>query len=1753
MFFDPDVLGESEPAVFNFDDAFDDEDLYESSPNPSVQVGDPKAQYISDKLYEDITDQDMDDCMGFDSSFSGLSQSGMDNYVQVLSDNVKPGRFKQDFYVPFPTSMRGSEHSLIQDFALGPDIYWKIASCFQSSRDEISISDLNEMGMAFPSSECRRTNKGSYALGSQRELYIKWAEYMQQDDDVASNVQYLFESSRDDSPLLEHEYNSIDCYKQIILEISHSRLSNYTQFLRRLAENIMHSSRKVSKKMCQIRQLGDSRIILLQSHSSLNSIESGPLCAFIIKMTQADYELYSKMTKLTVMFQNAKNEVYVYVRWRSFDLIDASIMLKSNYNLLVFPLMFVDSLDKNCYSKLKSLMILLAGMVQCRNSEVFSVLSSFRYIMPGVLNKFHNISELIQDKFPQVISSPFTDFIVYGIIDWLTKYKESVVIKDRSLRTGNVRVMDEYDVEFHCLLPYVNFSADNFDQYLSITYLVSMTIGKTKQSRHVQLGLVKTLLEWEKKSKIASENPDDDTFYYSKEYVGKSCDYLLDCAQPDDGCSDELITKFLRAKGTFSPKDKVHKRLFDRTLTEIDHPIHDCTVSSMLLQSPPKAVMRMAVRDDHAGEREIFVTDLQSMCALSVIEGVSHSICSQLQSEHITLGGDRKILVMQLEAQVSLSIEEKGWSNFLGSEDASKWSTGDNPEILSLIWSKVDMNVPEKIRPILTEYLRSMNGREVHYQNNYSDYLSKESESEVLRLSMGWPQGFFNKLSSLKHYLCYCLALAMYKKLYKREDIVKVKFAVHSDDSRHRLSFEKNDQSKLQLMSSYSLFIKCLHWAKKKFTIRPNKRKSFYGGTVSEYLSNFQFHGSLFIPKSKFVLGIFGDLTGNGYPSDIYAVMERIRTTLRMNVGSSLGCFMMRYASNYVLRLYSMLPDMRGHDKFRNTKTNLIELGGVFSCHPIYLLFLGCKAHDILNYSENKENIGKLIKSSEEFEDLSETSPTEIYNHFLPIPTSTIAEKGQIRFIRRKYDYVRLEKEEKWMPLYISELPLEPAAKVARYLLFSPSLAKSYSTAPEGLMYARVQQTWDRPSYKVGEKSLTFWEFVKHVESTKAEPVDIYNDLVKSSPTLLSIVNLEKMGSVSVGKISRTHVSSSQVNMINVLSPGGNSYRYLKYALSNLLKLDIIIPGRVDEKRLKFETDMLEKDISRIPGIKDSDYKLEINKIYKFLNIRNAKPSYLHLNKFIPDPQLLDMYELTSTVLKQYSPAITGKVSLGKIASVKVGQRTFRPENISYRINREDEVHTCAKVLSLAKQHLDPVEYASYKQNLVVGGKSVQVLIDSHPNRSNIVSYYLDYLFIIEEFGVELKPKCNLQDFRYDDENVILKSGKNCLLVDYNKIIIHDKINVGKDFEELLALAYLRKYQLWLVERDDWSDIEMPKELILLCPHLYYEFEKKHSQKPALALVDGKICYKSGFYNHYLANLSVQSLSQNILDYSDNAVDVENSFFPDIVFKMMTIDDKVQPGQIELGYGVSWEGLNTYIVGEQARFEMGVTGPNFKLLGSDSMTLFNNRYFRNDDLLILKTGIVVPDVGRHKRHMPELNISNLKKSDFEDLKRVCQILMGGFQVKQSPLKKSLYFADNIEPERSIFDFFSRSSHHSSQMKNILSCPAYIVLCQNLMPIRCRIQHVKTLASLHESILREFKPGLRSLRPSKANLVKLVMHVSALIGILQETGEPEKGSLSGDDLIEFVKYSAYSNCTSNVWHLLFNEYMSNEEKDMDDLE
>jgi len=390
---------------FSFDqaeDPFSDLTYYR---NAYVKVADSKAEYISNGLYDFLEDSDVLEVSNTNLEFLGLDENIINGVVDDLSKLAKPGRFKQDFFVPFPSSPRISERDFFQEISLAHEKYIPFESSYKANRDFISMSDLDKMGLGLPNKENSKQEIGSAKLGEIEHLFHAYSDFMVSEDEQKSNYDYLYDISRMDSPLADHEGLSISCYKPVIQSISKTRLSNYTLFLRRLAENILHSSRKVKKGTVQMRTLGDARILMLQTHSNLTDSESGPLCSFIIYMSPDDYELYSKICKIKNLFLTTKGYYMVFIPWRSFDLIDCSIMLKSNYFLLVFPLLFVDSLTQEFDFKLGNIMKLLTGLIQCRNSEIFSIISSFRYIMPGVLNKFHNISSLIKDKFPKRIRS----------------------------------------------------------------------------------------------------------------------------------------------------------------------------------------------------------------------------------------------------------------------------------------------------------------------------------------------------------------------------------------------------------------------------------------------------------------------------------------------------------------------------------------------------------------------------------------------------------------------------------------------------------------------------------------------------------------------------------------------------------------------------------------------------------------------------------------------------------------------------------------------------------------------------------------------------------------------------------------------------------------------------------------------------------------------------------------------------------------------------------------------------------------------------------------------------------------------------------------------------------------------------------------------------------------------------------------------------------------------------------------------------
>jgi len=1520
--------------------------------NKKIIVNDNIADYVSENLCITLRDYpgDIPDLVNLEFN------SNLENINSIFSKNVKviQGRMKNDFFLPFPSSKR-SDISITE-----ADIYQafpKVSYCLSSKSDQINQilkSDLIEYGLMnedkYTTKEGDKTALGSFALKSIRNIFEEISEIFIGKDEVSSNIDYLYENYSTGNSLYEHEKKCIEQYKRVFDVIKETRLSNYTLLLERLSQIILHESSKIKSNKVLIRHTGDSRIILLMTRSQMRSVEDGPMCSFIIKMTRNDYESYIKAFKLKILFENDREELYIQVPWRSFDTNHCLIMSKANYHLYTYSLLLVDDFYSNKVV-MNNFLKLMTGLIQCRNTEVFNVLSVFRYILPGLFNKYHNIPELIMDKFPCNVSSPFNDYIIDEFLIWIELHGNEYSHIDRTSDEVDVDDLENYEVQFNAYLPFLNVQTTSFQKYLTIIYLVSSTIGKTSKEKHTILKLCNTIEEWQNKFISSPE-----LFNFDNSVIKEASEYLKERCQEVQLKTSDGISKFLRTKGTYD-ESKTFMKLYDRVLDELRSTNRELTVNDVLEDYDLSPKMRLAVRDDHAGQREVFVTTYQNVVALNTIETLAHDYCTQISSEHITLGGEKKFCKMQKEARNSIRDKKTGWINNIGSEDASKWSTGDNVEILSTIFSTLSDS--SLISQKLERFILSMKSREIYFPETHKEYLNKRlMKNDFIFTNIGWPQGFFNKLSSIKHYLCYCYSIALFKRLYDGNERVKINFAVHSDDSRHRISVETDNT----LISNkvYAFYLKCLFTAKKKFLIRPNFKKSFYSGVCSEYLSNYQFFGSLFVPVSKFCLNIFGDLAAIGYAGDLYIVLERVREVMRLNGGMIMGTFLMKYSSHYIRKLYSLLPGMDMYDHLRCTKNNLIEFGGIYSVHPLLLLFMGSKAHDVLNYDENKEKIMSLAKYAETNNDNIDTDKFQKFDHFLTVPEQRISVKSRVEKVQRSDDCTQLLDDEKWKTLYILDLPSSESRKVAESLLYTSSMFKAYSNMPEGVIHSMIQKNCKKNNYLHNGLKLNFWDHVKHLETLNGEERDIINTMIKGSPVLKSILNLLK-SEIRVEDIGSKEVYSSQINEINIISPGNMNLNHIKYSFAKMFNLEINYPEYLAD-------DIVDREIYEISKIMTgySSYfkdRKNIPFLFKMLQIKTPKDIYIHMDYPIRKGQAINVYSIVSGLLSTYGPGYYGNVQIGKIKNVYINDKTYIPQSITNKIEKYDEIHTIAKIISLLRTGNErKITSTEINDKVKIGDNDITTLLKEHPYTGGSMSYYLDYMYVTSIFKDEsylYVPSIKYQ-YREDEKMYIFKFKSEILYVNSNDEMFIDLTEKGEyDKCTLLAFGY------WFIDfkRDNnlfegkaKNDKVIPGVFIARCPYLYFEFEQAYKNDPSPSFDFNTLIYKTGFSKKYLKN--VYSTLSEFLNY-----DLSESRFKNFDYhKSLNIREKIQHTDgVVLSHSLVINDSFIHDIGGLAELSVNLKVKDMEYKNMNMKDLLSSGFFKKVSYLENSKHILIPD------------------------------------------------------------------------------------------------------------------------------------------------------------------------------------------------
>eukprot|EP00753_Platysulcus_tardus_P013760 PLAT3853.2.p1 GENE.PLAT3853.2~~PLAT3853.2.p1 ORF type:complete len:1731 (+),score=-603.49 PLAT3853.2:53-5194(+) len=853
-----------------------------------------------------------------------------------------------------------------------------------------------------------------------------------------------------------------------------------------------------------------------------------------------------------------------------------------------------------------------------RNSELVNTLALQRYISVSQFGHAHNIPQLIMDKMPKRCSSTLCSFIMKRMHD---KASAAATIEKKSESKG-LEDFTEEDVKykFSAELSFFGFETDNIQVYLAETYLSHLCSDMLRNSQHNYNRFVETMKEYESK--------EEDYFEFDEEAVRLTAKafkmVFLENNVSVPRYEDEPVTVLTRSKGVLSMFDR------DRSVKLYDEVVRLCKGSGSIptvkqLASNYDNKMRFCLLEKRQKQeaREIFKTELSCLAKLRIVERQAHGYCSWSGIEYITKSGDQKYFtfqncVHQIErAEAPVKVYR--------TSDSSKWSTGDNPDIMKII-------AEEMFDEPCTRFFESVRNRHLVPGNEYTRRaLKKHDLPDEWILKNGWPQGFFNKMSSLKHVLMCTYALALYMVKSKRWNSGRIEVGCHSDDYYYAAAFP--DESEVFLWES------CLSTARRKFCIRENTKKSSASNHFCEFLSIFSVHGSIIAPQFKHVCGIMKDRPGNGYTADLHSMMSRVRECMRFDVPDYWVSWAMDYCVKDVRKDYSMLEGMVNHMEGEFVWPE--HMAGWFHCTPVTLLLFGNKGniYRVARHTPDGMQACYTLVPGQYPIDENDGDDVEMdtdFNFMFLYPKVNACIPSRWEIVRRKIGYMEVAKPKKYEMICKEAMTPQRQFEIAYWYIWSGSARRMYSTVESGLMRYYVTRLVRARCMNWNDERVTmrqaYERLRKHARDNYIIP-NVSTEGIMSAllgfSTALSAYDGTYLEPLSIGNPRRVEPPISILSKIDLFQPG---LRGLKLSPMDFIPYCTFLPDYSPDHPLSNEKifviqnmlkDILHKD--KIENESDlellvriSSSRLKGNK-YMFLKTTRFIEGYKSLDYFLAD------------------------------------------------------------------------------------------------------------------------------------------------------------------------------------------------------------------------------------------------------------------------------------------------------------------------------------------------------------------------------------------------------------------------------------------------------------------------------------------------------------------------------------------------------
>jgi hypothetical protein len=714
------------------------------------------------------------------------------------------------------------------------------------------------------------------------------------------------------------------------------------------------------------------------------------------------------------------------------------------------------------------------------------------------------------------------------------------------------------------------------------------------------------------------------------------------------------LLSYCTPNGVLSEGQRRSLKLYDRILEEILKREGEVTLMDMLKYHKfENFKFTMVEKKQKADPREIFKTDLKGIAALKIVETYIDCINKGLFSETISMGGDQKYFRTQNETHKIISSNRESILNpdekryiFSRTSDASKWSTGDNMDSLISAYKPLSSYINEEVFSLTLKSLENIKSRELVMENKLyapGRRTAKKilAQSAHLRhavnrtfetdenpiLKAGWPQGFYNKLSTYKHFIAQTIAIILFKiKRYKKKGSISgiIDQSCHSDDYTYITDFE--DEDDLRLWES------CIYNAKRICSIRENEKKSSIGTYCREFLSFFVVMGSVFIPHSKYITGLDKDIPGTSYTDDIYASMARVRECYRIGVSEVWCQFAMQLANYRIQRMYSIGYRMQNYNPSINNYSKPCEFGGYFWSHPIFLLFFGVKANNFRLYNRyGVTDLLKIIPSNYRLkeEDTEEIDDLRSLEGFFLFPKFDLKYGSDVKKIIKDLNIKKSETKFKYHERILNKyLDYDRSKELLSNRLFEKAGKRMYAKIPKGMMEVVIHRTSNSTCFKTESgKEFSIMQLYQYIDNTNViETVDnralVEMALFSTSNILATLQELYNSEIDIKDEIVQANRNISYMAHINLKNPGNQEVKNINESLALLCP---VLSEEIKNNILKFKGEEVLDDKFRMKAILNNSFGKEtvdsleeLDLMIRFFNTKYPTNKFL----MVPDVRL---------------------------------------------------------------------------------------------------------------------------------------------------------------------------------------------------------------------------------------------------------------------------------------------------------------------------------------------------------------------------------------------------------------------------------------------------------------------------------------------------------------------------------------------------